>query len=148
MGRPREYDRDQIAKDLIEWAKLPDSINLNKFCALHDPIIPPSYITDWARECKNFSAAYESAKLFLGFRREEMLNSEQLHVKAYDLNATTYDYFLKEEKRKQAEFESSLKKDEEGAKQSTYTIVVPNDLATGLNLSASSISNSPDKGAK
>jgi hypothetical protein len=113
IGRPREHNRDQIAIDLIEWAKKSDSINLCKFCAYYDPIIPPCKMSVWAKECENFRNAYECAKLFLGARREEMLNAETLHVKAYDLNATTYDYFLKEEKRTQSEFESKLKAQEQ-----------------------------------
>lgn len=112
-GRPTIYDRKQIAKDLIEWAMKPDSINLCKFCALHDPMIAPSYLSIWADEDKEFSKAYEIAKGFLGFRREEWLSSEALHSKAYDLNAETYDYFMKDEKRQKAKFESSLKKAED-----------------------------------
>lgn len=108
-GRPREHNREQIAYDMIEWARKPDSINLNKFCALYDPPIPPSKITHWAKEEDYFRQAYESAKAFLGFRREEMLNENTLHVKAYDLNAATYDHFLKEERRQQAEYEMALK---------------------------------------
>jgi len=111
-GRPREHDRDQIASDLIEWAKKPDSINLCKFCAYYDPIIPPSNMSIWASQCDKFRKAYESAKMFLGFRREEMLSKEQLHVKAYDLNATVYDFFLDEKKEKTARFEASLGKDQ------------------------------------
>lgn len=108
-GRPREHNREQIAQDMIEWAKKDDSINLNKFCALYDPPIPPSKITNWAKEEDYFRQAYESTKAFIGFRREEKLNNEELHVKAYDLNATTYDHFLKDERRQQAEYEASLK---------------------------------------
>ncbi len=108
-GRPREHNRNQIAIDLIEWAKKDDSLNLNKFCALYNPPIPPSKITHWAKEEEGFRLAYESAKTFLGFRREEKLNGNELHVKAYDLNAATYDYFLKEERRQHAEFEAALK---------------------------------------
>ena len=111
-GRPREHDRDQIAIDIIEWAKKQDSINLCKFCAYYEPIIPPSKLSKWADECDKFRQAYEAAKLFLGFRREEMLNKDQLHVKAYDLNATVYDYFMDEKKEKTARFESSLGKDQ------------------------------------
>ena len=107
-GRPRVHDRDQIALDIIEWARKPDSINLCKFCALYDPIIAPQKLTLWAKESDSFREAYESAKLFLGFRREEWLNAEALHVKGYDLNAETYDYFMKDEKRNKAEFESQL----------------------------------------
>ena len=147
-GRPKEFDRDKIAKDLIAWAKLPDSINLCKFCVTYEVFIPPKYIAVWAKESDTFSAAYEFAKMCLGARREEMLNSDQLHVKAYDLNAKTYDYFLNEQVQSTAKFESSLRKDEDGAKQSTYTIVVPNDLAVGLNLPAKNLSNTPDTSSK
>jgi hypothetical protein len=108
MGRPQEFDRNKVAQELIEWAKKPDSINLCKFCALHDPIISPSYLSIWAKEDDNFSKAYDAAKLFLGFRREEWLSQETLHVKAYDLNAKTYDYFLKEEHQQQAQNAVSL----------------------------------------
>ncbi len=111
-GRPREHNREQIAQDMIEWARKDDSLNLNKFCALYDPPIPPSKITHWAKEEEGFRQAYESTKAFIGFRREEKLNANELHVKAYDLNATTYDHFLKEERRQQAEFEAALKSDE------------------------------------
>jgi len=116
VGRPCEFDRVQVAKDMIEWAKQPDSININKFCALHDPIIPPATFTRWRDEDPEFRAAYECVKLFLAFRREEKLNSEQLHVKAYDLNATVYDYFLREEKLLMMKHESDLKAKSEQAK--------------------------------
>lgn len=108
-GRPRIHDREQIAKELIEWAEDSESINLNKFCCTRKPPLAPSMITNWARECDNFQRAYETAKAFLGARREEMLTENKLHVKAYDLNANTYDYFLKEERRAEKEFEASLK---------------------------------------
>ncbi len=144
-GAPRTHDRDAIAKELIEWAKKPDSINLNKFCCTREPPLSPSVVIRWTKECDKFRQSYETAKAFLGARREEWLNSETLHVKAYDLNAANYDLFLKEERKEQAAYESSLKKDEEGAKQSTYNIMVPNDLAIGSNIPASPVSNKSNK---
>ena len=108
-GRPRIHNREQVAIDMIDWAKKEDSINLNKFCAHYDPIISPSFLGIWARESEEFRRSYEAAKAFLAYRREEKLNTEELHVKAYDLNATNYDILLREEERNQAEFESSLK---------------------------------------
>lgn len=111
FGRPREHDRKQIAIDIVEWAKQPDSINLCKFCAYYEPIIPPSKLSIWSKEDDDFRKAYECAKLFLGMRREEWLNQERLHVKAYDLNAETYDYFLKEERREKSKFENDLSKE-------------------------------------
>lgn len=114
-GRPREHDRDAIAQELIEWAKLPDSLNLCGFCCTRESPLAPSKITEWARECPKFRLAYEQAKMFIANRREMKLSKGELHVKAYDLNAATYDYFLKEEKRAQLEFENSLKVEEQKA---------------------------------
>lgn len=117
MSRPREYDREKIAKDMVEWSKLDTSLNLNEFCAKNS--VPPSYITDWAKEeshlPKNeriFSAAYELTKSSLGFRREQKLADGTLHVKAYDLNARTYDHFMRLERRAEIEHEHKLKTEE------------------------------------
>jgi hypothetical protein len=140
-GRPREHDREQIAKDLIEWAKKPDSINLCKFCAYYEPIIPPSKMSAWALESTEFRQSYDAAKMFLGFRREEWLNKEQLHVKAYDLNAKTYDYFLKEEAQHNAIFAASLNKEEKPS-NTQYTIKVDREgIATGVSTEILSAAN-------
>jgi hypothetical protein len=139
FGRPREYDREKIAKDLIEWAKKPDSINLNKFCCSQQPPLNPRRLTEFAGEHDYFLEAYETAKSYLAARREEKLTSNQLHVKAYDLNATTYDYFLKQEKRAQAQYESELKKQED-QKPQTVIIYASADLASGSNLPAKRLS--------
>lgn len=119
-GRPREYDRDQIAEEMIEWAQLPDSINLCGFSA--KKLIPPSKITAWARECEKFRLSYEIVKAIVGERRERLLSSQQLHVKAYDLNAKTYDHFLKEEHKEEKTFESSLRKEEDDKASKTLNV--------------------------
>lgn len=106
-GRLREHDRDEIARKLVEWALQDDSINLCKFCAMN--FIVPSKISQWASEEEDFRKAYEFAKACIGARREEMLNNQQLHVKSYDLNAKTYDYFLKKEHMEQMEYEAKVK---------------------------------------
>lgn len=117
MGRHKMWDRDKVAENLIEWAKKEDSINLNGFCITHDPLIPPSYLSVWAKEDDNFSQAYDTAKAFLAVRRELKLKNNELHVKAYDLNAAVYDYFLKEERRKEKEYEAGLKNNKEEESQ-------------------------------
>jgi len=110
-GRPRKHDREKIAKDMIEWAKQPDSVNLNKFCALHAGIAP-SKLWEFSQNDENFRESFERAKSFLAFRREEMLTNNQLHVKAYDNNAAAYDFFIRQERREQAAFEAKLKQEE------------------------------------
>lgn len=109
-GRPREHDREAISKELIDWARKDDSLNLCGFCCSREPPLAPSKITEWARECPKFRLAYEEAKAFIGNRREVGLNKGKVHVKAYDLNATVYDHFLKDEKRIQLEMELDIKK--------------------------------------
>lgn len=111
-GRPREHDRDKIALEMLEWAKNENNINLNGFCCTREPPISPSKITNWAKEEDNFRQAYEATKAFIAVRREEKLSNNELHVKAYDLNARVYDHFLKDEHRQQLEFESKLKSNE------------------------------------
>lgn len=109
-GRPREHDRDAIMEELVEWAKLPNSLNLNGFCCSREPPLDPSKITHWAKECPRFRQAYSTAKAFIAQKREQNLALGNLHVKAYDLNAAVYDHFLKDERREQAEYEASIKK--------------------------------------
>ena len=148
-GRPREHDREQIAIDIIEWARKSDSINLNKFCAHYEPIIPPTQLSIWSKQCDKFRKAVESAKAFLGYRREEMLNKNQIHIKGYDLNATTYDLILKEERMSNMTFESSLRKSENGDKPTQITIKVdPHGLGAGLKVSTETISNTTDNSSK
>lgn len=102
FGRPREYDRVQVAKDLIEWAQKDDSFNLNGFSAEY--MITPSKVSDWSREDPNFREAFELAKAYLGARRERGLAEGKVHVKAYDLNASVYDGYLKQERREDISF--------------------------------------------
>lgn len=135
-GRPREHDREQIALDLIEWAKLESSINFNKFCCTREPPIPASKLLLWAKENDDFRTAYETAKAFLGCRREEWLSKEMLHVKAYDLNATVYDLIAKDEKMSMCQYDASLRKDVDN-KTTQLNIRVSHDgLGSGLGVSA------------
>lgn len=116
-GRPRVHDRQQIAKELIEWALLDTSTNLNGFCATRIPMISPCKITQWADEDnedgKQFRKAYECAKACIGMRRELMLSNGSLHSKAYDLNYKVYDHFAKKEWKESIKFESDIKKDDD-----------------------------------
>lgn len=115
-GRPREFDRKKVAEDLLAWAAKDDSINLNKFCALNG--INPYSMLRWKDEDSEFRQAYEEAKSFLGFRREEQLSKGKLHVKAYDLNATVYDAFGREEKMAMSKHDADVRKlDENTQKQ-------------------------------
>jgi hypothetical protein len=147
-GRSREHDRDKIAKDLIEWAKKPDSINLNKFCCSYKPPFSPRKISEWGKEDDEFRESVEIAKAFLAARREEWLNGEMLHIKGYDLNAPVYDYFIKQEKREQAEFDSALRTKEDGKRETEIKVVVTNGLGSGIDVSAERVPKTDHTGTE
>lgn len=112
-GRPREYDLKKVAKDLIEWAQKDDSWNLCGFSA--DFLIPAATVLRWKDEDPDFREAFDIAKNILGKRRERDLSRGKLHVKAYDLNATCYDKYLKDERIDIMRVEAALNKDKEQA---------------------------------
>jgi hypothetical protein len=105
-GRPREWDRDSVLLDLLDWAHKQDSINLNQFCGSR--LLPPQHLSKWALECTQFRESYWVIKTLLGARREAWLSSERLHQKAYHLSHHTYDYFTREEDRDYYTFQKEL----------------------------------------
>jgi len=92
-GRPREYDAEKIADELLEWVKDEESINFVQFCA--DRGYLPGLIWRLDQENEEFSYAYSIAKMKLAERRERFLNAEILNYGAYQRYQSSYDPFLK-----------------------------------------------------
>ncbi len=146
FGRPREYDPKDMAEKILAWAELPDSTNLCGFSAFH--MIPPSRVSTLAKQNDDFRRAFELAKSILADRREKYLSQELLHVKAYDLNATTYDFYLKEEKMEMAKHQASLSAESEG-KNTQVIVKVQNDgLGSGISVSAEELPTCNNKSSK
>lgn len=128
VGRPKEHDRAKVAHDMIEWAKKPDSLNLNKFCAYYEPQLVPTTVLRWKDEDPQFREAYARVKSFLAFRREEWLNNERLHQSAYNHNTTTYDAFMGHDREDKVKFDAVQKSsdqkpvDEEAARLAVLMI--------------------------
>ena len=112
-GRPREHNREKIAQEMLEWAKLDTSTNLLQFCTNREPPLPSYMLCEWADTDKDFHKAYRIAKDFLGWRREQKLSQGLLNSRAYEASCSAYDYIVRREKRKQMEFEHSLKLQQE-----------------------------------
>jgi len=123
-GRPREHDREKIIQDMIEWAKLPTSLNVNQFVAEYKIMITPRKLSEYAKEDDKFRESYEHVKAHLGARREVAVNTGKLHVKAYDLNATAYDFVLKEDRQETKIFDNELAKLQVQEKLSDETIAL------------------------
>ena len=107
-GRPIEHNKEEIAEKLLTWAELDTSINLCAFCSENK--ILPVQLTRWAADNERFSLSLDLTRAFLGARREVKLSEGKLHTKAYDLNAATYDYFLKYDRRDEKLFDHDLQK--------------------------------------
>jgi macrodomain Ter protein organizer (MatP/YcbG family) len=107
----RKYDRTEICALLLEWSDKGDSINLSGFCAEYN--IPPTAIDNWVKnttdEAKAISEILNIVKSKIAARRERYLNNNQIHVKCYEKNAQTYDYFMNQTYRENVEFEIKAK---------------------------------------
>src|SRR5215213_7525902 len=91
-GRPREYDSQKIADELIEWTRDEESINIAQFCA--DRGYLPSLIWRLEKESEDFSYAYTIARLKLAERRERLMNNDFLNYGAWQRYQRGYDPFL------------------------------------------------------
>ena len=122
MGRPPKHDWRAIFKDMDEFSKTDECMNLNCFVADHKSGVTPKMIIEKAAvydtEDKYFSRTYDLVKSRIGKRREAKLSSGSLHAKAYDLNAKAYDYVLKHDSREEKTFEYELAKLQEQEKVS------------------------------
>lgn len=140
-GRP-PYDKIALGKEFVEWAtNNPEALTVPMFAVskgLHSGIMRA-----WAKEDKEFSSLFQEGKEQIGINRLRSSQSGQLDSSIYRAHVGNYDIDINEYMREEKKFDSDLKKQEEGAKQLTYNIVVPHGLAAGSNVPTAPIS---DKG--
>lgn len=91
MGRPREYDREDIKRQLWDWGQLETSINLCEFCYKCEPPISYGRIWDMAKQDVDFRETLEIVKALVAVRREDAINAKTLDPRSYVMNARTYD---------------------------------------------------------
>ena len=146
-GRPKEYDRLKIGQDMVNWAATnSEALTVPMFATsigLHSGIL-----RTWCAEDKEFHAMYIQAKEIMSINRLNAMRADTLSDSVYMKTLTHFDCDAKAEAREEKAYESSLRKDEDGAKQSTYTIMVPHDLAIGANIPTSTISIKDNRSSK
>ena len=138
IGRPSQYDLKAIAKDLVEWSQLPDSLKFTMFAAPRH--INLQRFPEWAAKDDDFAEAYALAKQYLDINRFKAAAQEVMPEQWYSKNERIYDPVHEHHYREEKKFESNLRKEEEGIKQSTYNITVSRDLCSGTDISATSLS--------
>lgn len=130
-GRPAA-DLSQMAKDLIEWSFLPDSLNLIGFSSPRRMSV--TKLPEWAERDSEFREALRLAKENIGQNRFRAANSGTMIQQFFTRSEGMYDPLHHKYDRAEKKFESDLRKQEEGTKATTINLQVPNDLAAGLNL--------------
>jgi hypothetical protein len=148
FGRPKEYDRIQIGKQMVEWSKNPEALTIPMFATsigLHSGVLRV-----WCTQDEDFRALFITAKENVGINRLKAVSDSKLKLDPgiYNRSAHFYDMDLKEDFREEKRFDADLKKDIEGAKQSTYILEVSPGLAIGSNIPAQTVSNIDNQGAK
>ena len=96
-GRPLKYtdqDLEHMAKDLLEWAKLPTSRIYRQWLA--DRGIVPTMCADLKARSKAFSDAVDRAKYLVGVRREELSMNGEINDGMVRTTAPIYDPDLRE----------------------------------------------------
>ena len=139
FGRPKEHDRIQIGKDMVEWATDNiDALTVPMFATsigLHSGIL-----RNWASEDKDFHALYMEAKELIGINRLNCSRAETLDNGIYRQTIAHYDLDSKAEIREEKAYESSLRKDEDGSRETTVNVRVSKDgLGRGVKISAEGI---------
>lgn len=107
-GRPREYDVDKIAEELMAWAKEEDSINIAQFCA--DRGYLPALIWRLEKESEDFAYAYTISRLKLAERRERLMNHDMLNYGSWQRYQRGYDPFLAKDEDEKEDKDAVRKK--------------------------------------
>jgi hypothetical protein len=106
--RPRFYDYEKIADELLEWAELETSINLCQFCADRNYVVKSFY--DWKEKSPYFRDAWELTKMRLAERRERLLNADLLNYGTWARHAKRFDPFLHIEEEEDLDKEANRRK--------------------------------------
>jgi len=138
VGRQPIHDKVALADHLNEWSKDPSNWDLCKWVdeVDIDPILP----NKWARENEYFGGAWRRAKNRIAGRRTDMQITDEMSFGLYNKYQHNYDVMHHQFEEETKDNDALRKKDIEGAKQSTYTIVVPHGLASGSHISTPNIS--------
>lgn len=107
--RPKEYDLEQLANEILQWSKKSDSINLTQFVSEKE--FPPQYISRWCNESSYFCEVLSMAKVNIGLNRQRQALEAKLTQQEFTRHEYRYDPFYREDERDEKTFESNLKKD-------------------------------------
>ncbi len=108
ITKPRTYDYDKLAEEILEWAEQEDSINLCAFCVERGYL--PGTLWDIQQKHEPFAQAYEFARMRLAERRERMLNADMLNAGSFHRYQAQYDPFLRKDETDEKDKDAARRK--------------------------------------
>jgi len=145
-GRPREYDLDQLADELLLWSTDPSSLNLIGFA--RPRMINVTMLPDWAKKNSRFSEALQLAKQSIALNRFEAACTNEIPKEFYTRTEGQYDPLYHQYSHEEKEYESSLRTKENESKSGDVYVVANPKLASGIDLRAKGLSNSSDNSSE
>jgi hypothetical protein len=141
-GRPKEYDRIAIGRDLVEWSKRPDALTIPMFATsigLHS-----EKFREWAKQDAQFRSLFLTAKENVGINRLKAVSDPDIKLDPgiYKQTMHFYDLDVREDVRDEKRFDADLKKDIDGSKPTKFVLEVSPGLAIGSNIPVSAIPES------
>lgn len=134
-GRPG-YDRIKIGEEFVEYARNnPSCLTVPCFAATKN--ISSDTMITWCKENQEFRQLYKRAKELIGINRLLATQDKakiKIDTSLYKGTLHHYDFDVLEDIHQEKIFESNLRKQEEGVKQTNITLQVPHGLAIGSNI--------------
>lgn len=107
-GRPREYDRLEIAQQMVDYAKNnPDCLTVPTFAITVG--IPTYKLRIWASECEKFRTLFLTARDIIAQNRLNSTLAGVLDSSIYRGTNHYYDYDIRDEIREEKTFDSGLR---------------------------------------
>jgi hypothetical protein len=134
----------KLGEEMIEWVKKHNPIHLSKWYCIEKDFTDKEW--DAMQQMPEFLPYYKKALKLVGYKYLEKNSDVEPSLKHRWQRVYFKD--LRQQEDADADAEVKRKKDIEGAKQTTYNIVVPNDLSVGSNISAACVSDTANQGTK
>lgn len=141
-GRPKEYDRLAIGKEMLEWSKKPEALTVPMFATskgLHSGIL-----RNWCNQDEQFRALFLTAKENVGINRLKAVTNPDIKLDPgiYKQTMHFYDLDIKEDVRDEKRFDASLKTEVNSDDKALDTISKVMDYVAKAQSDKSDLTNS------
>lgn len=106
--RPKEYDPEELANEMLEWSKDTKSKCLGQFTSKKE--MPPQYISHLCKKSKYFSEVLSMVRMNIGLNRHELALEAKLPYDEVKRHEYRYNPFYRKDERIEFEWRENVKK--------------------------------------